>query len=124
MWVVFQIIFLLGSMCGFVFLWNATRRGNFLYKWRKIPDFFYRKGHHEIADFLGECQICFAHFIAWLSFILNAVMLRNIWLINSEFLGGRFEAVVGNIFYCLAFVAISHWISSTQYHKLLKEDND
>lgn len=64
------IIYIVGTATSYNFLWKAIQYGEMFGWWRThVIDYFFGKGYRKLADFLGDCQICFAHFIGWLNFI-------------------------------------------------------
>lgn len=115
MWLIFQIIFVLGAASGYLFLWKAIQRGQMFGKWQNVLDWLYGKGMKHLSMFLGDCVVCFAHFIAWVMFGLNYAATHSMWEIHG---------VLFNILYALVFVAISWRLSLFSYYIMDKQESE
>lgn len=117
MWLIFQIIFLIGAASGYLFLWKAIQHGQMFGKWQMLLDWLYGKGYKHLSMFLGDCVVCFAHFISWLMFILNVVIMNieGDWVIDS---------IIGNIIYALVWVAISWRLCIYSYYEQDKKEKE
>lgn len=47
--------------------------------WQGVINWVFGKGMHKLSDFIGGCQVCFAHFIAWVGYIIWGVLWGH-WL--------------------------------------------
>lgn len=104
MWLIGQILCVIGAMCGYVFLWKAIQSGQIFEQWYNVLSWISGKGYVKIAMFLGMCEMCFAHFISWAMYIVNIAAMWDIWPIQGWV----------NIPYALVFVAITWRVCITQ----------
>lgn len=57
----------------------SIQRGELLGSWQNVLDYIYGNGYRKLAMFLGDCDKCFANFIAWLCMIPFVCFTWNIW---------------------------------------------
>lgn len=74
MFIIVTILLFVATPAIYNFLWKAIQRGEMFGAWQDVVDWVYGKGWHKVSDFIGGCQVCFAHFCAWLAYITWAVI--------------------------------------------------
>lgn len=84
-----SILLLVFAPALYNFLWKAIQPDEMLGIWQRVIDWVYGKGWHKLSDFLGGCQVCFAHFIAWVGYVLWAILNYNQlgWLVYLLWMG-------------------------------------
>lgn len=80
MLITISILLLLGTPPIYNFLWKAIQPNEMFGVWQAVIDWVYGKGWHKVSDFIGGCQVCFAHFVAWLGYIVWASLWGH-WLV-------------------------------------------
>lgn len=66
---------MIGTPCVYCFLWKAIQHEEMFGFWQKVIDKVYSYSEN-LAKFIGDCQICFSHFIAW---VCMAVFVALNW---------------------------------------------
>lgn len=79
MFLVYYIIFMVGTPCMYNFLWKAIQEGEMLGAWQKVLEWLYSQGHKSLEKFLGGCEVCFSHFISWVGIGLFILFTYRIW---------------------------------------------
>lgn len=95
MFLIITILLFTSTPAIYNFLWKAIQRGEMFGAWQDVVEWVFGKGWHKVSDFIGGCQVCFAHFIAWLAYItwaticgewyvwlLWTAMVPMLWLVN------------------------------------------
>jgi hypothetical protein len=83
------ILYIILTPAVYNFLWKAIQEGEMFGKWQLVVEWVWAKGYKKLSDFIGGCQVCFAHFIAWLGYVLWSVLCYEHleWLVFVLWLG-------------------------------------
>lgn len=102
-------IFLLFTVAMFHFVWKAIQPGAMLGKWQTALDWMYEHKMKGIAQMLGGCKMCFAHYMAIFGFVCFYVFTSNmeLWIVKGW---------SSNIITYWVFVSIS-WFASLKTSK-------
>lgn len=79
MFLVYYLLFLIGTPCLYNFLWKAIQQDQMLGKWQDVLAWLYEQGYKNLEKFLGGCELCFSHFVSWLSLAIFCGLLYRIW---------------------------------------------
>lgn len=86
--IVFSLIFWIG-VAGFTFmLWVSIQPGNWAEKWQNKLRAWDLSGNEFLYRVMGGCQVCFAHAVAQLSFLVYLAFFFCLELWSMGFLGG------------------------------------
>lgn len=103
-------------------LYFSIQSGQWLGKWQNVLISLNEKGHSGLTKFLGQCEMCFSHFISFLSFWVYAAfmnMVLNYWVTTP--IDGWLPVVLFNIMWYLAYVAITTNLSLYFITKLFED---
>lgn len=76
-WII-TILYIITTPAVYNFLWKAIQPNEMFGAWQRVIDAVYGIGLHKLSDFIGGCQVCFAHFISWLAYIVWVCFTWNI----------------------------------------------
>lgn len=113
----YYIMLLLGTPCGYSFLWRAIQPGEMFGFWQRTIKWAYGI-HPNLSDFIGSCQICFSHFIAWVSMGVFIGLTYKLWPFGW-FGSGVFVIFNIAIVWWLSIMA-NQWLTLIMYKQFLK----
>lgn len=85
MFIIYTLLFMFSSVGMFKFLWIAIQEGQMFGRYQKLLDWLYSKNLYNLEKFLGGCEVCFAHFVSIISFIIYNIFMREmeLYLVRS-----------------------------------------